>query len=458
MINRLAGSLRTLMMEKMKLCRCFPAMLMTLILLSFGTVAPAQTGSTDARAKGALTNWYRLVLELVRHTPTYSPPVASRAFAYIGVTGYEAVASGSGDMISLAGQLNGLGAAPPRDTAQLYDEAVVLDAALATAVQDFFANTGPTGQRAMAAMAKSQMAAAATGVDSTVAARSQAYGELLALHIIDWSKTDGGAVIENMGFPLEYPLAKGDGLWIPTNLIRQQQLPLLPNWGKNRTFSMPETADCGLPAPTDYSEDPASALYKQAVEVMDIKANLTDEQKKIARFWSDDPMLSPTPPGHWVSIALQILQRDQADINTSVDVMARLGISVADAFIANWKTKYQYNTLRPITYIRKMMEPKWDALLITPPFPEYPSGHSTQSGAAATVLTAIWGDGFAFEDATHADDGMAPRPYPSFWAAADEAALSRIYGGIHFRPGIEDGLDQGRCVGGFVNALKTLEE
>ena len=113
MINRLAGSLRTLMMEKMKLCRCFPAMLMTLILLSFGTVVPAQTGSTDARAKGALTNWYRLVLELVRHTPTYSPPVASRAFAYIGVTGYEAVASGSGDMISLAGQVNGLGAAPP---------------------------------------------------------------------------------------------------------------------------------------------------------------------------------------------------------------------------------------------------------------------------------------------------------------------------------------------------------
>ena len=194
----------------------------------------------------------------------------------------------------------------------------------------------------------------------------------------------------------------------------------------------------------------------EAEEVLEVRRGLTDEQKAIARFWSDDPMLSPTPPGHWISVALQILQLDSADTKTSVDVMARLGISVADAFIVNWKSKYQYNTLRPITYIRKVMDPKWEALLITPPFPEFPSGHSSQSGAAAAVLTAIWGENFTFEDATHEDDGIAPRPYASFWAAADEAALSRLYGGIHFRPAIELGLDQGRCVGDFVIALKTL--
>ena len=129
---------------------------------------------------------------------------------------------------------------------------------------------------------------------------------------------------------------------------------------------------------------------------------------------------------------------------------------MADAFIVNWKSKYQYNTLRPITYIRKTMDPKWDTLLLTPPFPEFPSGHSSQSGAAAAVLTAIWGENFAFDDSTHEDDGIAPRPYASFWAAADEAALSRLYGGIHFRPAIDLGLDQGRCVGNFVIALKTL--
>ena len=428
----------------------------TALLLSLGGGAVAQTDTTGQRTQDSLVNWYRLVLELVRHTPTYSPPVASRAFAYIGVTGYQAVASGDGDMQSLAGQLNGLAPTLPRDPAQIYDDAVVLDAAFASAAQSFFANTGPTGQRAMAAMAKSAATKAAIGVAPDVVSRSQAYGEAIALHIITWSKTDGGAVIENMGFPYDYPLVEADGQWKPTSLVRQQQKPLLPNWGTNRPFALSSNADCELPEPAAYSEDPASDLYQQAMEVVDIKTNLTDEQKVIARFWSDDPMLSPTPPGHWISVALQILQRNSADTRTSVDVMARLGISVADAFIVNWKSKYQYNTLRPITYIRKVMDPKWEALLITPPFPEFPSGHSSQSGAAAAVLTAIWGENFAFEDATHEDDGIAPRPYASFWAAADEAALSRLYGGIHFRPAIELGLDQGRCVGDFVIALKTL--
>lgn len=442
----------------MTIFRNLSAALITASLLCMGSGAFAQKDTTGQRSQDSLVNWYRLVLELVRHTPTYSPPVASRAFGYIGVTGYEAVASGVRDMQTMAGQLNGLSPVPGRDPAQTYDEAVVLDAALASAAQDFFANTGPTGQRAMLAMAKSQLAKAANGVDADVAARSQAYGQQVAQHIIDWSKSDGGAVIENMGFPFEYPLIEVDGHWKPTSLIRQQQRPLLPHWGSNRPFAMPADADCDLPAPVAYSEDPASEMYKEAVEVMDTKTNLTDEQKKIARFWSDDPMLSPTPPGHWISIALQILRRDEADTKVSVDVMARLGISVADAFIANWKTKYEYDSLRPITYIRKVMDPKWESLLITPPFPEFPSGHSTQSGAAASVLTAIWGDNFAFEDATHADDGIAPRPFAGFWAAAQEAADSRLYGGIHFRPAIEQGLDQGRCVGAFVISLKTLEK
>ena len=133
----------------------------------------------------------------------------------------------------------------------------------------------------------------------------------------------------------------------------------------------------------------------------------------------------------------------------------RLGVTVADAFIGCWNAKFVYDLVRPITYIRKVIDPKWDALLITPPFPEYPSGHSTQSGAAATVLTAMFGENFAFSDATHARDGMAPRDFPSFWAAAEEAGISRLYGGIHFRAAIEHGLDQGRCTGAHAVALRV---
>ncbi|MGB8812702.1 MAG: vanadium-dependent haloperoxidase [Paracoccaceae bacterium] len=435
------------------------AVFLVAALLLCGAIAgTAFAQSDDARSMRVLSNWYRLVLELVRHTPTYSPPVAARAFGYVGVTGYEAVASGSPKMTSLAGQLNGLAAVPPRTAGLAYDEAVILHAAMAFSVQAYFGNTGPTGQRAMAAMERKLGADIAAGVDADVLARSTDFGQAVAAHILRWSESDGGAVIENMGFPDTYPKAEIPASWVPTSLIRQQQAPLLPNWGNNRPFVMPTGASCPLPPPPEYSEDPASEFYQQAIEVVNVKAGLTDEQRLIARFWSDDPMLSPTPPGHWISIALEILDRDGVGTEQSVDVLARLGIAVADGFIGCWNSKFDHNLLRPITYIRRVIDPKWETLLITPPFPEYPSGHSSQSGAAAVVLTELFGEDFAFEDATHQDDGLAPRAFPSFWAAAEEAGISRLYGGIHFRAAVERGLDQGRCIGAYVNALKTRSQ
>ncbi|MDW6022035.1 vanadium-dependent haloperoxidase [Mesorhizobium sp. BAC0120] len=399
--------------------------------------------------------WYGLVLELVRHTPTYSPPVAARAFAYLGVTAFEAAASGSGKLRSLAGQLNGLTPGPQREPGHAYDEAVVVNAALTVAAQNFFTHTGPTGQRALTAMAKRTSAKVSTGIPDDVAARSEAYGRAVAAHILAWSQGDGGADIENMGFPLEYQLNPGPGHWVPTSTIAQQQLPLLPKWGSNRTFAMPDGAACSLPPPLAYSEVPDSAFYKEAMEVYQTVNSLTPEQRAIARFWSDDPMLSPTPPGHWISIALEVLEREQAGLDRSVDTLARVGVAMADAFIGCWNAKYEYDLVRPVTYIKRLIDKKWEALLITPPFPEYPSGHSTQSGAAAVVLAKLFGDSYAFEDHTHEADGLIPRSYPSFWAAAEEAGISRLYGGIHFRTAIERGLEQGKCVGAYVNALQT---
>ncbi len=423
-----------------------------IVTLGLTTASPAAT-----RPEETLQPWYALILELVRHTPTYTPPVASRSFAYVGITAYEAVASGSGTLRSLAGQVNGLPALPARDPAAVYDDAVILQAAMADAVHYFFSNTGPTGQRAMTARETRLAARVAADLPADVVARSAAFGTAIADHIIAWSLDDGGAVIVNMGFPLDYPAPDGPADWVPTGPIRQQQMPLLPEWGQNRTFAMPDGGSCPLPPPPDYSEDPASAFYAEAQEVYDTTSTLTDDQIRIARFWADDPMLSQTPPGHWIVIALAQLEAEGAGIDRQVEVMARLGIAVADAFIGNWRTKYDYNLLRPVTYIRRVIDPGWTPLLITPPFPEYPSGHSTQSGAAAEVLTTLFGQDHAFEDAAHVDDGMPARSFPSFWAAAEEAGLSRLYGGIHFRSAIEKGLDQGRCVGAFANALVTVE-
>lgn len=428
-----------------------------LLALCFIIVAlagsPAQAASVGADK--VMRDWYRLILELVRHTPTYSPPVASRAFGYLGVTAYEALASGDRTLTTLAGQLNGLTSVPQREGGTSYDEAVVMQAALSTAAVELFGNTGPTGQRALKRMTEKLSAEVSAGLAPDLVARSEAYGRSVTAHILAWSAGDGGAKVENMGFPLEFTLNDGPAHWVPTSLINQQQKPLLPKWGENRPFALQTGNDCPLPSPPAYSEEKGSEFYKEALEVYETVNNLTAEQRAIARFWSDDPMLSSTPPGHWIVIGLKILDERKASAAEHADLLARLGITLADAFIGCWHSKFEYDLLRPITYIKRVIDPKWEPILITPPFPEYPSGHSTQSGAAATVLTAFFGENFAFTDNTHEKDKLPNRSFSSFWDAAEEAGISRLYGGIHFRAAIDRGLDQGRCIGEKAVALRT---
>lgn len=418
------------------------------------TAAPLPAFATERRAEAVLAGWYRLLLELIRHTATYSPPVASRSFAYLGITVFEALATGNPALRSLSGQVRDLPPLPARDPAP-HDEACVLQAALAHAMAAHFGNTGPTGQRAMAAMATQMAEVAAADQPADVVARSRAHGVAVSDHILRWSAGDGGALIENMGFPETYTLTPGPAHWVPTSTIAVQQKPLLPNWGQNRPFAIPTEGPCGLPPPVDYSEDPASEFYTQAREVYDISQSLSAEQQVIARFWSDDPMLSPTPPGHWVAILLQIFARDATPVDRQAELLAMLGMGIADGFIQCWRSKYEHDLVRPVTYIRRVIDPNWEPLLITPPFPEYPSGHSTQTGAAAAVLEGLMGPNFAFDDATHEEDGLGVRSFSSFWQAAEEAALSRLYGGIHFRAANENGLAQGRCVAQHILGLQT---
>ncbi len=427
-----------------------------------GSLAVFAIGSTRLSAavsrptaQDVLQHWYGLTLELVRHTATYSPPVASRAFAYLGIIAYEAVASGGGALQGLSSQLPDLKALPLRQSDAKYDEANVLHGALQSAVEVLFSNTGPTGQRALKAVSHKMDGELSAGLSTSRIRRSRGFGQDIAKHVLNWSLNDGGAEVLNMGFPQSFKLVDAPGHWKPTSPIRMQQAPLLPTWGENRTFAVANGATCALPAPPVYSEDKTSEFYKQAFEVYDTVKNITSEQRLTARFWSDDPMLSPTPPGHWMFIALDILKTKNASIEDSVDLMARLGIAVSDAFVACWKSKMQYDLLRPVTYIKKLIDKTWEPLLITPPFPEYPSGHSTQSGAAAVVLTQFFGENFTFEDKTHVREKLPVRTYKDFWDAANEAGISRLYGGIHFRAAIDRGLDQGRCIGAAVNALKT---
>lgn len=421
--------------------------------LAFG-LGPAFAADRQAIEREMITTWYKLVLELVRHTATQSPPVASRAFAYIGIAAHEALATGDPALVSLAGQVAALTPPPKRD-AGAHDESCVLHAALAASAQALFANTGPTGQRALSKLDEGLGRKAMEGIDPAVVERSIAHGKAVAAHIVAWSADDGGAVIDNMGFPRSYTPGTEPDDWVPTSLIRQQQAPLLPDWGKNRTFVMPAGNSCAIPGPPTYSEDPESDFFKAAKEVHDLGISLTDDQRLSARFWSDDPMLSSTPPGHWIAIAVELAERDAMPAGRVTGIMAVLGIAMADAFIACWESKYQFNLLRPVTYIKRHIDAKWEPLLNTPPFPEYPSGHSTVSGAAAVVLAHLLGEDFAFDDPTHEPDDLPVRSFASFWEAAEDAAMSRVYGGIHYRFSSEGGLAQGRCIAAYATKLRT---
>ena len=316
---------------------------MAIALGLFSVVGAASAQSTKVEPQEVLRDWYYLMNELVRHTATYSPPVASRSFGYLGVTAFEAAVGGSDRLVSLVGQLHGLDSVPAREAGAVYDETVIISAAMSDAIVYYFGNTGPTGQRAIKAAQTKWRARAVDGVPDDVVVRSEAFGKAMAASIHEWSLDDGGAVITNMGFPEEWDLPKGDGKWVPTNPIRQQQLPLLPDWGNNRTFAMPSGATCPTPGNPPFSIEPDSQFYKEANEVYETVKNATPEQMAIARFWSDDPMLSMTPPGHWVSIALQVAERANLSLEDNVDLLARMGVAMSDAFVGCWHEKYAYN-------------------------------------------------------------------------------------------------------------------
>ena len=186
--------------------------------------------------------------------------------------------------------------------------------------------------------------------------------------------------------------------------------------------------------------------------------NLTSEQKTIADYWADGAGQTGTPPGHWMAIVSQLARHHGhhphgLSLMIAAEAFTRVGIAVHDAFIACWYTKYVYNLQRPVTYINDHIDPAWKPYITTPGFPSYHSGHSTQSGTAATVLTAMFGS-ITFTDTTHTDHGLlppqAPRTFRSFDEAAEEAAASRLYGGIHYAFDNDDGLDSGWCIGDWI--------
>jgi hypothetical protein len=419
----------------------------TLVVAGLGGLRVGQAGAGVFPGASAYTAevpaaWFELALDLVRTTPGFSPPVASRAFAYTGVAAHEALAPGLGAGRSLAGRLGGLtSVGPPNDGA--YHWPTVASSALAEIMRLLFPTAPLAGKTAIAQLERRLDEEADAVLPPGIHRRSVARGQEAARHVFQWSTTDGGYDAFRNNFPSYVP-PTGAGAWVPTPPAFSA--PLQAYWGANRPFAL-SANDLPDPGPPPvYSEDVRSPFHAEAAECYRVATALSPEQQAIARFWSDDPGTTATPPGHSVSILTQVVRMLDLPLGRAVDAYARVGIAVADSFIACWRTKYRYNLLRPVTYVRRVIDPAWTPLLTTPPFPEYTSGHSVQSAAAATVLRGLFGD-VPFTDRTHDARGLPARSFTSFAAAAEEAAISRLYGGIHFRAAIERGLEQGHVIG-----------
>jgi PAP2 superfamily len=411
--------------------------------------------------------WNKAYLEVERFTPGYRPPISARTLGYVGLAAYESTVSGMTDYQSLAKNYPGL-TLPAIEKGKQYQWPVVLNACYANSLRLHF----PTAPAKQAKLIDDLEDLFNKGLIQRlpldVFNRSKEYGKKVAEAVYAFSKTDavGHAAYLN---PTDknYPDGTKLGEWART--FPDFGNPLLPNWGNCRTMCISK-ADMKIIAPVAYSEVSTSEFYKQGKEVQttvdNIKAGKYNEGRWIADFWSDDCAgLTMTPAGRWISVANQVVESKKPDLEKAVLTYAKIGLSLCDAGIACWDQKFFWKVERPQSYVRRVLGSKdWTSIMCpsgedvgkTPPFPAYPSGHSTFGAAAAEILTTIYGDNYAMADFSHLGRTEfigKPRFFKSFYAMADENAYSRIPIGVHYRMDCKEGLELGYRVAKKVNAM-----
>lgn len=373
----------------------------------------------------------------------FPPPVASRIYAHCNLSAHEVIASTDESYGSFNGKLNGLD----------FEMDVQENANVEVAIIEAFVEVGKEmvyrdhildeGRKVLF-----DKMGVSSDNDGLV------LGQTIAGHIIDRSRRDNYK--ETRNYP-NYTLKEGKYAWKPTPPTYREALE--PYWNHVQPFVIDSASQYLRLINVDPSTDPDSKFYEHVMEVYDSVNNSSAEDSLIAHFWDCNPLLTKqsghlmfnvrqlTPGGHWVGITRIAAMNEGFDLNETVRAYSLVSIALADGFITAWDTKYRTNFIRPETYINQYIDPYWKPLLETPPFPEHTSAHSTVSAAAATVLTEIFGTSYAFVDSTEVPFGLPPRSFNSFFEASDEASVSRILGGIHYRPAIELGIWQGKAVG-----------
>jgi hypothetical protein len=392
----------------------------------------------------------------------FSPPVASRIYAYSSIAGYETVIHQNSNYLTLAGQLTGLEAFPqPEDGVEYCFSLASVQATLRVGrtlvfsedKMDVFYNEIMKEYQEM-------------GMPDDVFEKSIEFGNQIADHVLAWSAKDNYK--QSRSFP-KYSILDDPSTWKPTPPAYMDAVE--PHWNKIRPFAIDSAQQFKPIPPTAFSTDKKSQFYKEALEVYEIGNNMTAEQRDIAFFWDCNPFMMNvkghvmfatkkiSPGGHWMNITNVVCGQVHADFVQSAEAYTRVSIALIDSFISCWDEKYRSKLIRPETYINQYIDEDWVPALQTPPFPEYTSGHSVISAASATTLTSLFGDNFAFTDSTEVEFGLTARSFKSFYDASTEAAISRMYGGIHYRPACDVGVKEGKDIGTYIlNKIRTRKE
>ena len=396
------------------------------------------------------------VVEIMIHD-IFSPPVASRIFAYPNIAAYEIVALHDDNYKSLAGQVTGLKSIPkPKKEENLNYEMAALIAHMDLSKRLIFS------EEKMEAF-RDSLYTIWMNKNEPVFNASKAYGLEVADYIGAWMDKDNYKETRTMP---KFSVDSDDpSRWQPTPPAYMNGIE--PHWEKIRPFAIDSAQQFKPIPPPEFSLEKDSKFFQEVMEVYEVRKSMIGKGDKsdeiaIAQFWDCNPYVSVTrghlmfatkkitPGAHWIGIAKIASKKTNADFAQTVYAYTKTSIAIADAFISCWDEKYRSNLIRPETVINEYIDDSWEPVLQTPPFPEYTSGHSVVSGAAAIALTDIFGDNFAFDDDTEVAYGLPVRSYTSFNQASDEAALSRMYGGIHYRAAIEVGIKQGRDLGKFI--------
>ena len=406
---------------------------------------------TNTYSSEVVIKWMDMQLRLMRSATGIPNNAFTRHYAYSGIVLYEAVVPGMPAYQSLAGQLNNLSGLPEAAPGFAYYWPSSANAALAYINKQMFPTTTAANKASIDSLENALNIQYQGDVNTGTINRSVAFGKAVAQKIFEWAQTDGYLHVSDA-----YTAPTGEGLWVPT--APAFAAAGTPYWGNLRTIVAGSGDNSQPTAPISYSTNPSSDFYQMVKQVYDVSQTLTPEQTAMALYWRDVPGV--TTPGHYINILKQVLENDEVMLDKAAIAYALGGIAANDASISCWQTKYHYNLVRPITYIRTVLgHTTWNPLLITPAHPEYSSAHAVLSAATADVFSNLFGKNYSFTDHTYDYLGYTPRPFNSFQAFGIEAGNSRLYAGIHYQASIDIGLVQGRKIAqNIINKLRFLKE